>query len=243
MLLVAKMLGVQRTCEICAAPFTTAPARVRAGHGRFCSSECFQTTQRNRVERDCESCGRRFSTAAAIARLGSGRFCSRECFALHRRGRHLKDGVKHRLRRAAGHPLAPPSGIVAISRLALYDRIGPGTHPCHWCSTPVTWIVGTGVRDQRALLADHLDHDATNDEPDNLVAACNACNAHRRRTGDTNIRPGDPVVIRADGKPVRAIERSCEYCGAAFLAAASQVKSGKGRFCSRSCARSKRGEI
>ena len=228
---------MERICEVCGAPFKTAPANVRVGNGRFCSGECFQTTQRNQVERNCETCGKAFMAKAAFVKRGKARFCSRRCFNISLRGPR-KEGVEHRLARANGHPLAPPSGIVAIARVVLYDTIGPGTHPCHWCGTSVKWKVGAGVRDPSALLADHLDHDATNDAPENLVPSCNECNSHRRRTGTTNIREGDLVVIKADGRRVRAVERSCEFCGKDFPAIKSQVDSGKGRFCSMSCARS-----
>lgn len=125
-----------------------------------------------------------------------------------------------------------------MARVRLYDKIGPGVHPCHWCETPIEWIIGIGVRDPDALLVDHLDHDPTNDDPDNLVPSCNSCNSHRRVTGDTNIREDDLFIVKADGKRARAAERRCEHCGGVFLAAITEINGGKGRFCSRSCARS-----
>ncbi len=140
--------------------------------------------------------------------------------------------------RAVGHPLAPPSGAVAISRVTLYDRIGPGEHPCHWCGDLVEWMVGRGVRNPRALLVDHLDHDATNDDPANLVPSCNPCNSHRRHNGNSAIiEPDELVFITSDGHATRGVKRSCEQCDTEFVTRPAEVAKGKGRFCSRSCAR------
>lgn len=233
---------MDRTCEVCGGAFKTSPTHVRAGNGRFCSRDCFNVEQRNRignqVERACETCGKRFMAKHTFVMQGKARFCSRECFNTGRRG-PKKTGVKHRLARAKGHPLAPPSGAVAISRLTLYERIGPGEHPCHWCGNLVEWMVGRGVRDARALLVDHLDHDPTNDDESNLVPSCNPCNAHRRHDGTSATITPEDVTVMKGGNLTRAVEKPCEQCGAPFLAALSQVKMGKGRFCSRSCARRK----
>lgn len=82
---------------------------------------------------------------------------------------------------APGHPLANARGTLE-HRIVLYDTIGPGEHPCHWCSKLVTWDVTTPA-DPRALVSDHLDFDKLNNDPANLVPACWACNiarTHRR---------------------------------------------------------------
>lgn len=188
------------------------------------------------MDRICEQCGDAFVARAVEVAKGKGRFCSTSCFDLSRRV-FKEVGIKHRMTRANGHPIAPPSGIAPIARLRLYERIGPGEHPCHWCGELIEWAVGAGVRNPRALLVDHVDHDATNDEPTNLVPSCNRCNSHRRASGTHGIIRADELTVMRSGKPVRASQRVCEYCGEQFLAAAAQVRIGKGRFCSRSCAR------
>lgn len=229
---------MRRNCEVCGAEFSASPAKVRQGYGRFCSQECFQTTQRNQIERTCEACGVRFMAVRAFVNKGQARYCSRSCYSVARRGIQ-KEGLRHRLMRAKGHPIAPPSGVTLISRVVLYDKIGPGPHPCHWCGTLVEWMPGVGVRDPKALLVDHVDLDATNDAPGNLEPSCNPCNSHRRLSGNSQlIRDDELVVVKADGRRVRGVQRECEFCGTAFVAAETQVKIGRGRFCSRSCARS-----
>jgi hypothetical protein len=62
----------------------------------------------------------------------------------------------------------------------LYDTIGPGSHPCHWCETPVEWRTntGAGVYDGD-LVVDHLDGNDQNDELANLAPTCNRCNTLR----------------------------------------------------------------
>lgn len=80
----------------------------------------------------------------------------------------------------AGHPLS--AGVVnkyvAEHRIVLFDAIGPGTHPCHWCSKPVRWD-GRWPKDLDALVVDHLDDVKGNNDRDNLVASCNPCNVAR----------------------------------------------------------------
>lgn len=62
-----------------------------------------------------------------------------------------------------------------VHRIVLYEKIGPGTHDCHWCRKEVEWSV-TG---SRKLVVDHLDGVKTNNDPSNLVAACHRCNSIR----------------------------------------------------------------
>lgn len=97
---------------------------------------------------------------------------------------------KHRaypLVRAKGHPLATSGHVAYLHRMILYDRIGPGTHPCHWCGTPVTWRAPL----PHTLEADHLDGNTANLHPANLVPACRPCNAGRvgQRPGATPAAP------------------------------------------------------
>jgi hypothetical protein len=137
--------------------------------------------------------------------------------------------------RMPSHPLAPPSGILAVARIVLYDKIGPAEHTCHWCRKPIRWENGRGPN---ALVVDHLDWNPTNDVPENLVPSCRVCNAQRTREagGSKLIQPGEPTVLRR-GKPTRAIKLYCQTCGSDFLTAPAELNSGRGRFCSRSCAR------
>jgi hypothetical protein len=58
-----------------------------------------------------------------------------------------------------------------VHRTVLLGKIGPGSHPCHWCGTAVTWGVD--------LEADHVDYDRLNNDPVNLVPSCHGCNTRR----------------------------------------------------------------
>lgn len=76
-----------------------------------------------------------------------------------------------------GHPIAPKSGKVYVHRLALFDKIGDGEHPCHWCGTLLRWRVTD--EGETPLVVDHLNNDTGDNDPDNLVPACHACNTRR----------------------------------------------------------------
>lgn len=88
-------------------------------------------------------------------------------------GSTRKDG--YRMLTMHGHPLADRWGHVLEHRVVLYDKIGPGTHPCHWCERPVTWM----ARDAEQLDGDHLDFNPSNNSPGNLVPSCDPCNVRR----------------------------------------------------------------
>jgi hypothetical protein len=93
----------------------------------------------------------------------------------------------------------------------------------------VDWKVG---REPDALVTDHLDWDRQNDDPANLVASCNSCNARRAQPGKrSGIASDEPTVLLSTGARTRAVERVCDVCGKTFLA----IPSKPGRFCSRAC--------
>src|SRR5688500_10582356 len=180
-------------------------------------------------EKPCRQCG-------VIFTAQKGRpFCSRGCYYQNLRERPKKEGVKYRMVTRPGHPIAPPGGVLPLSRVTLYDKIGPGPHSCNWCEREVTWEAER--YSPEALLADHLNHDPSDDRPENLVAACNACNAHRRKDGDAPpIGESEKTVIRG-GRKTRAVELFCQICANPFLVNPAEFNTGRGRTCSRSCAR------
>lgn len=94
--------------------------------------------------------------------------------ARHEQGVSL--GRRYRRVSAPGHPLVNKNGSVYVHRKVLYDEIGPGPHPCHWCRTPVDWVA-KGQPD--CLVVDHLNHDGADNRFENLVPSCYGCNTAR----------------------------------------------------------------
>ena len=70
-------------------------------------------------------------------------------------------------------------------RLVLYNVIGYGPHRCHWCRRPINWRWDTVSDWTHVLVVDHLNHDRTDNDPDNLVASCQSCNGRRIRRTET----------------------------------------------------------
>lgn len=129
------------------------------------------------------------------------------------------------------HPLRGKRGEVFEHRVVLYDHIGPGPHPCHWCGSPVDWRVRAQWASFRGdeLVVDHLDGNPQNNDPANLVPSCFTCNTRR---GPNIIREGEPYLVRSNGNRIRADKTTCQTCGAHFLYA-PQLTDGK--YCSRAC--------
>jgi len=84
-----------------------------------------------------------------------------------------------------GHPLARPDGRVMAHRAVLFDKIGPGDHPCATCGRTVSWDKHWPA-DEGALVVDHMDADKTNNQPDNLAPSCQQCNAIRTCRASVN---------------------------------------------------------
>lgn len=119
----------------------------------------------------------------------SNRFCSREC-AGTAKGSGPRPVIFDR-----SHVLASPDGRVSVHRVVLYEKIGPGTHPCHWCQRPVTWVTRRRTDGGREsdLMADHLNGDCRNNNPDNLVPACSFCNVLRGWVAKWERLTGRPI--------------------------------------------------
>jgi hypothetical protein len=133
---------------------------------------------RSGVPRDCAWCGNPYRASKASIKKGMGRFCSQACYQARR-----LSGFTYSTRRAIrspDHPLANSQGKVLLYRHVLYERLGPGAHPCHWCGTEVTWVQRRGHGSFTGdLIVDHLNGDMLDNRPENLVAACNECNILR----------------------------------------------------------------
>ena len=88
-----------------------------------------------------------------------------------RRSTSWDDGDGYRFIWAPWHPLATADGSVPEHRVVLYRKLGPGSHPCHWCGRLLTWKVD--------LDTDHLDDVKDRNDPSNLVPPAARCNSAR----------------------------------------------------------------
>jgi hypothetical protein len=94
----------------------------------------------------------------------------------HVNGVSVSLGRRYRQVPAKGHPVAHADGRAYEHRVVLYDLLGPGPHPCHWCGTGVDWLP-KGTKGE--LQPDHLNDDGSDNRPDNLVPSCRTCNSTR----------------------------------------------------------------
>lgn len=134
--------------------------RVASYAGQTCSvDDCAARPRRNGM---CETHSEQFRTW--------GDPLMRTTKAPDYAGSTRKDG--YRMLTVHGHPLADQWGHVLEHRAVLYDMIGPGPHPCHWCGKAMEW-------GGYSLTADHLDFNRSNNDPANLVPSCNPCNIRR----------------------------------------------------------------
>jgi hypothetical protein len=144
------------------------------------------------------------------------------------------------------HPLLTSrnaASSIYVHRFILYEKLGPGTHPCHWCGKLLTW----GGRGSTSIQTDHVDGVKAHNVPANLVAACKRCNNLRRRRGPT-IPVADAEIFvtlrRPDGRMIRhrAELRQCAACGIEFKRRLAEKRPGRGIYCSPRC-RGKNGAL
>lgn len=141
--------------------------------------------------------------------------------------------------RLPGHPLATGKDhLVGAHRVVLYEKVGAGPQPCHWCGKTLTWQPGGGHDAPNCITADHVDGNPRNNTPENLVPSCHGCNWGRTwKRGDRAITGA--FVVSADGIRSSAEERTCRCCGTTFLHRSADKRPNRGLYCSMSCARKK----
>lgn len=86
-------MPVQCTCQQCGAAFTTVPAYIKRGGGKFCSKPCQGAARRNRVAHQCERCGSAFEIKASQSRQYPNRYCSKPCYDAARSEGAWIDGI------------------------------------------------------------------------------------------------------------------------------------------------------
>lgn len=169
-----------RQCKACDSLFT-----YRSGRGKtrtFCSDpDC-------RLQRLRTQAGGRplcVTEGCNNSRGYSSGLCNSCYYRVRRTGTLERRVYAYRSKHSSGyvciqeptHPMAV-NGRVFEHRKVLYDSIGPGHHPCHWCSTSVEWL-RKGTAKHSSLVVDHLDGDKANNSLTNLVPSCSRCNWSR----------------------------------------------------------------
>lgn len=183
----------------------------------------------------CPQCSISFYRLSSQVRPGvENPSCSAKCRTDSRRARSPKH--PYRGTQDPNHPLATKGGRVREHRRKLYDKIGPGVHSCTHCGVDVEWIVGRSGGGHGSLVTDHLNGNPFDDSLENLVPACQKCNANR---GRLNFVRDDELYIlsesRGESYRARAVEKECNFCGVKFLRKIASDKLSTSSFCSRSC--------
>lgn len=112
------------------------------------------------------------------------------------------NGYGYRVIKNPEHPLAVAQGKLLEHRAILFDAIGDGEHPCHWCGAILSWRGAASAR----INVDHIDHDKLNNELANLVASCLYCNTKRRAVPRTPATPKPRIYTEEQRE--RARERA-----------------------------------
>ena len=123
-----------------------------------------------RAPKSCTQCGADFKPADSQAQ-----FCSHQCRA--DASKTDTGALGYRLLTVnPGHPLlAFGQHRIFEHRAVLWEKYGPGSHPCHYCGQSLDWLPGQMTRDGK-ITTEHLDGDRGNNDPTNLVVACHGCN-------------------------------------------------------------------
>ncbi len=75
------------------------------------------------------------------------------------------------------HPMADKKGWVIEHRMLMYDRFGPGPHPCWCCCEELKWEpFARGASTKGKIVINHLNEDGHDNRMKNLVFSCVECN-------------------------------------------------------------------
>ena len=159
-------------------------------------------------------------------------YCSRKCHGLSRRKREVPKTDYKRVSLPKGHPLLPNgSHSVPEHRLLLWDLIGPGAHPCHYCGVKVEWRPNSRTA-TGSLTVDHQDRNPLNNAPENLVPSCQSCNSKNQAKA---VLDNENYRLNSLGNRIRGERRNCGYCDKAFVVWVSKNRPRGGIYCSRKC--------
>lgn len=168
----------QRSCESCGQLFEYLIAR--GADRRFCSDASCRATRLRTLAGGKPLC---VTEGCGNSRGYKSGLCNSCYYRLKRTGTLARREYAYRSMHSRGyvvlatddHPLSV-NGRLMEHRKVLYDVIGNGPHPCHWCANPVNWARGANMK---ALVPDHLDANKSNNNISNLVASCAMCNSRR----------------------------------------------------------------
>lgn len=168
-----------RDCIKCEKSFTYLVGK--GNDRRVCSLECRRLRHRDHAKRrhDAAPLCRIAQCGKKATRVGAG-LCE-ACYCLKRtkgidpvRGPRVykpyKTPVGYIKLWKPEHPLADGQRQVFEHRAVLFDSIGHGPHPCHWCEAILEW---------RDIVVDHLNEAKDDNRIENLVVSCNGCNRAR----------------------------------------------------------------
>ena len=95
-------------------------------------------------------------------------------------GSHIRSTDGYREIQLTSRHLLSNSRWILEHRKVLWDKLGceqlDCTHQCHWCDKDIVWCSGDWHTE---TIADHLDGDKLNNDPDNIVPSCQQCNRNR----------------------------------------------------------------
>jgi hypothetical protein len=146
--------------------------------------------------------------------------------------------------KAPNHPLAgwgTAPGWVLEQRKVLFDKLGPGSHPCEHCGRRLEW----GAKGPRELCVDHVNGVTADNRAENLRAVCRSCNPKHRAPRVCQLlncgvslegeRRGKRYCCRSHATMGRAgktlkVPGACRYCDA-------ELDSPRKKFCSECCRR------
>lgn len=168
-------------CKKCASPFEYLGPVTNGVTRKYCSDFC-RTQVRHQYAKAQPLC---VVEGCPNQRQYKSGICNSCYYRLRRSGTLDRKRWAYRALHSQGyvlvydktHLLCTKSGYVMEHRKILYDSIGAGPHSCYWCRSPIDWNVGKCV--MGSLVPDHLDGDKKNNSLNNLVPACNRCNATR----------------------------------------------------------------
>jgi len=192
---------IKQACKKCGAEFDALQKEVRRGSGKFCSRTCANSRPRTDPKRTNVSCAqcrvhiwvkpsrmakatrsfcsrtckdgffskvKRCAVCQRFVTNNRSTFCSNKCHVQHRRQCFIASWLRGDVSGTSG--AGRSMRVAAIIRHHLLDAAG---HKCSRCG----WSEMNPISGKVPLTIDHVDGNASNSSPENLVVLCPSCHS------------------------------------------------------------------
>lgn len=219
-------------CQNCGKDFKVLPSTIKNGGGKYCSKKCKQEGMRKKVKRTCPVCGKEFEVWPSKIKWGKGTYCSARCRYDDAKTGEMRDcKICGKSFYVSRYRIEHGQGIYCSYDCRAEDEKTRITKSCKYCGKEFE----THLCEIKKGRGKYCSKECADKDRSTLIEKmCEHCGkpflVPRRRYDAKYCSFECYDATRPDN-----VIRTCHNCGKKFEVEQSQIKNGKGRFCSKEC--------